>query len=1780
MKTRVVLMCAASALVACSGWQWPGTSRGGTFRVHFTWESQRPSPDEVLWIVGRVTRDSDVRTVGPVRYGPGMQLDFKNVDNGDGLVVSVEFRGAEDFSAPVVYYGISAPFSLKPGVRDEPVDVRVRLRPSPDPDDGAIGVVSSEGVVGSADVTLLVRQPVGRYVRLSNVSTFPDDGDAAVPRTRRVELSGTADQAIPWNLDVGLSTPCAAPNVCRRRVFARFVDDEGYASRTVSTDVVLDLQPPALALEPDGSPEAHVTPSLAADTAFVTVEFTVDERALPTASVTLVEDPAWAFDLVEGPVGLATSTFLFRSRAAAGTLALGTTYTARVAFADLADNRVSVDVGTVRRDPDAVQLETASLGRVLADGGTLGITADGGSHLVNAGVTLRLRVTANKPLAAPPAMRLRDTPFSPDGGPTCTDATRTDCTGEVTVTADIPDGEAPVRVDLMDESGRTGEFVPFRNIVVDKRAPGVVPDLQPALVRPGMTVFLSAYADEPVEFAAVQPQLLDPAGVRHPVVASVSGSFGQWTFEVPEGALDGVWTLAADTMLFADRAGNVTALTQLPDFVVDGQAPAISGLQVAPARIGPAERAGGQLTATFQALDAPGGNLDAANVAEARFEGDAMTCTATGADWSCSTGIRADLPQGFVSLEVTLRDPAGNRTTAVATVPYDLAAPTLPVAELLYLPAPDNPVQDVTAARPDTEVLAVLVANEPVFAAGDAGPALVARGRDGGAIRFVADPSAGESTYLVMFRAVAGSAPTGDYALYPELTDLAGNPNDRDGGLAAPVLHVRARAPQLQVRQHNVALLRQPTAKHYTPVSAVTLPGLPADADAGTTTGGLGPTGGGGPEPGGGPVTVPGERYSEVTGSAVFSVVGSTGLGAARVDLGPQDFGFPAGAHVRLLRFWDWPVTAEADAGPLGSAPRLLSQVGWEDRAGAWQSSSPVWTGMEGRGVLVTAVDEAGNESTPVPLQHTELDVETVVPTRGAAPVVWQSGAWPPHPLPVDTGGSWGVTPGAGHPRLAGAADGALVMSGGTQWRVVEVPDGTPLASADMAGAYDPARDRLVLLAWAGSSAQVAEYDGSSWRFPELRGDLPVGLRGVAAAYDPVGGGVMFYGGCGGGNDALPYVWRWDGAAFALEAAPEGRAQATLVADPGRGAVVLVGGVRDCAQPPATFSTSTWEWNGYAWRAVPGATLSARRGAAGAWEPATGTVLVHGGTSAAGTPLADLWRFDGVSFAAVGTAGAAPARSGHLMVVDPSNGDLLLYGGSATADTLSRLRAGTWSTVATSVTPGPQPAAAGFLDPHRGWRADGALVGRLLLAGCEALPGETCTRRTLWAWSEAPGWAEVTPAPLRAPAGGRVLMVMGRSAPVAVVQDSSGAVQLWRGSAGAWTTSSSMLNLLNNYPLGLTMGAVPPETDSVEAVLVGPTSTLMLCGYATLDANGLNVAGACLLGPNPGRADGALALVDATGFPSTTFLFGGANGSGTLLDTTLTFNRNAALALWSDVSGDSPTRPPPRRAAAMAYFAEARAVVLYGGLGDTGPLADAWLLDPGTHRWVNATPVVDAPPARANHTLAYDPVRQALVVVGGDSTSAMDPRGGTAVPSLEVTWDGAALHFRALPLAPRPLALEGVVGAAYDPVAGGVLALSASGPSGNSEGTWILESPRHPAGSLTLGAPLSEAHLSTAHLREVAVDVDQSSDAGVPAGSLHAWQSVGPAAGSWQPLASGTVPQPARHTVRLPGGAPAVAVQVRAVDADGGAVAVETLQVRARFCQRADGGTCPADGGT
>lgn len=202
---------------------------------------------------------------------------------------------------------------------------------------------------------------------------------------------------------------------------------------------------------------------------------------------------------------------------------------------------------------------------------------------------------------------------------------------------------------------------------------------------------------------------------------------------------------------------------------------------------------------------------------------------------------------------------------------------------------------------------------------------------------------------------------------------------------------------------------------------------------------------------------------------------------------------------------------------------------------------------------------------------------------------------------------------------------------------------------------------------------------------------------------------------------AVPSSWmkRWDPA---------------VAYHPPSETVVLFGG--SPAVPRGTWFDDTWLLRDDGWESGPAAPpgLTPRGGAAIAYHPASGDLVMFGGSSTAWPPYDQTWLYDGTGWrrgpdAPPGLFG----RVGAQIALHPPTGDLVMFGGSGDAAYLD-----TWLYDGTGWRPGPAPASN--MRPRAfGGMAWDAGRGEIILAGGSG-------GYDVWAY-DGDGWAAAPPFP-------------------------------------------------------------------------------------------------------------------------------------------------------------------------------------------------------------------------------------------------------------------------------------------------------------------------------------------------------------------------------------------------------------------------------------------------
>jgi hypothetical protein len=205
--------------------------------------------------------------------------------------------------------------------------------------------------------------------------------------------------------------------------------------------------------------------------------------------------------------------------------------------------------------------------------------------------------------------------------------------------------------------------------------------------------------------------------------------------------------------------------------------------------------------------------------------------------------------------------------------------------------------------------------------------------------------------------------------------------------------------------------------------------------------------------------------------------------------------------------------------------------------------------------------------------------------------------------------------------------------------------------------------------------------------------------------------------------------------------------------------------------------------------------------------------------------------------------------------------------------------------------------------------------------------------------------------------------------------------------------------------------------------------------------------------PNYALAANAAAYDAARG---QTVFFGGAYPwwSSSWSGTTWTWN-GLTLAQLSP-----PSSPSARALHAMAYDSTRQRVVLFGGcVGATSPssLGDTWEWD--GQNWSQSNPPV-SPTPRRGHAMAYDSVRQRVVLFGGASSA----------PSVyhDDTWEWDGTNWALVSVAARPPGRWGHA-MAYDESMNRMVVFGGTFDQGPLNDTWVLFDSDIPAQATSYG---------------------------------------------------------------------------------------------------------------
>jgi len=179
--------------------------------------------------------------------------------------------------------------------------------------------------------------------------------------------------------------------------------------------------------------------------------------------------------------------------------------------------------------------------------------------------------------------------------------------------------------------------------------------------------------------------------------------------------------------------------------------------------------------------------------------------------------------------------------------------------------------------------------------------------------------------------------------------------------------------------------------------------------------------------------------------------------------------------------------------------------------------------------------------------------------------------------------------------------------------------------------------------------------------------------------------------------------------------------------------------------------------------------------------------------------------------------------------------------------------------------------------------------------------------------------------------------------------------------------------------------------------------------------------------------------------------FGGSDAVGDApLDGTWAYD--PAAATWTELHPQGDV-PPARIHHAMVYDSSSGKVILFGGIGlqTLQALDDTWAYDPAANKWTRLQPQGEQPPARAWHTMVYDPVGHKVILFGGSALGSNGPLDDTwAYDPAVNTW--TRLH----PSGGQPMA-RAWPAMVYDPVDRRMMLFGGVGLDGYLRDAWAYD---------------------------------------------------------------------------------------------------------------------------
>ena len=583
----------------------------------------------------------------------------------------------------------------------------------------------------------------------------------------------------------------------------------------------------------------------------------------------------------------------------------------------------------------------------------------------------------------------------------------------------------------------------------------------------------------------------------------------------------------------------------------------------------------------------------------------------------------------------------------------------------------------------------------------------------------------------------------------------------------------------------------------------------------------------------------------------------------------------------------------------------------------------------------------------------------------------------------------------------------ALSMSGTPTWTELTPIGVTPPERTLHTAIYDPIRDRMIVF---GGSANGGAYLNDVWELtlsgtPTWTQLAPVSgpprARGIhSAVYDPVRDQMIVFGGVGRGQSTVQLGDAWS---LTLSSAPTWtllsdagplRYAHAAIFDPVFDRMVMFGGVWDYdpGHEPRerVYYNDVWELD---LSGVPiwtpltptGTPPIGRANHSAIYDPSGARMLVFGGSrDYEGTYLDDVWALDlsgGAEWSALTPPESPIARAVHAATYDPSRHQMIVFGGEYYGHLFDDVWAltvtgtPTWNalTVGSNVAP---EAHTSIYDPLR---------DRMVVFGVNHVG--PLSGLSAFELSEPPEWVRLpsagTPPPWR----------LEHTA----IYDPNGDRMVVFGGSGSNYLNDLWVLTLSGTPIWerVTPFGGPPLARHGHSAIYDPLRGRMV-------------------------------------------VFGGylSNGvrSNDVWELTL-----SGTPTWSELFPDG-SAPRGRAHHTATYDPVRDRMVVFGG-EDPGTLGDVWILTLfGTPKWEEVAPAGTPPVSRSSHTAIYDPMRDRVVVFGGYNDGA-----GFQNDAWALTMKGASSWNELSPGGPLPSDRYRHT-AIYDPVRDQMVVFGGNGP--------------------------------------------------------------------------------------------------------------------------------------